>query len=354
MGNKLAPVPLPDRVTGEQRRAGRMGVNFLRTKPQSPLLPPEPELVNHVNIESGLLGLPPAGDKCFWMTVVPRDFSRVKQVLVFFHGAGQHVGSVYQNELLVFAHVHGIACIGFDMVGHGRSDGLHMMINSWHGFVGWAEAFCDDFVPRTVEAWSDRLGRKLPVFATGVSMGGGVLAAVCLKSPERFEGAVLVSPMLGIEDKVRPPPAVEFILKRVVTPLLPTWPITPGGGPEGMYLHARDKKTCEDVFADELGNGLAKLRLRTAVELGIVGCSWIQERLAEFRTPFLLMHAGDDQITSPAMSRRLHDVAVGEDKTLRIVDGAWHGEIFQGGPETTESMRTSFQCVADWLSARSA
>lgn len=39
--SRLEPVPHPDRVTGEQRREGRMGVDFLPRKPQSPLLPPD-------------------------------------------------------------------------------------------------------------------------------------------------------------------------------------------------------------------------------------------------------------------------------------------------------------------------
>ena len=44
-------------------------------------------------------------------------------------------------------------------------------------------------------------------------------------------------------------------------------------------------------YTNDLGPVGAKLRLKTAVELGIVGCTWIQEHLAELRTPFLIVHA---------------------------------------------------------------
>jgi alpha-beta hydrolase superfamily lysophospholipase len=84
------------------------------------------------------------------MTIVPKVFDRVRQVIVFHHGAGEHVGCHYQNELLTFAHLHGAACIGFDMLGHGRSDGLHMMVESWDSYVDWAVAFNDTFVPPKV------------------------------------------------------------------------------------------------------------------------------------------------------------------------------------------------------------
>ena len=55
---------------------------------------------HHVTVESGLLDL--HGQKCHWMTIVPRDFSRVSQVGVFFHGLGDHVGCNYQNEMLTY------------------------------------------------------------------------------------------------------------------------------------------------------------------------------------------------------------------------------------------------------------
>eukprot|EP00037_Helgoeca_nana_P000715 m.23237 g.23237 ORF g.23237 m.23237 type:complete len:359 (+) comp10946_c0_seq2:32-1108(+) len=351
--SRLEPVPNPDRVTGEQRRDGRMGLAFLPSKPKSPLLPSDEELLNHVDVESGLIELGSRG-QCFWMTIVPKDFDRVRQVIVFHHGAGEHVGCHYQNELLTFAHLHGAACIGFDMLGHGRSDGLHMMVESWDSYVDWAVAFNDTFVPPKVKEWSARLeGRELKVFATGESLGGGVLAALCLLSPERFAGVILTGPMLGIEDEIRPHPIIESVLVHIVAPLLPTWPITPGGGEDSMLLACRDPEAAKDMFySNDYGGNVARLRLSTAVQLGIVGCGWIQKRLTDFSTPFLVIHAGDDRITSPAMSRKLHEVAVSKDKTLRILDGAWHAEVFQGGPSNVDLMLDSFDFVATWLNDR--
>jgi len=144
------PVANPDRVTGEQRRHGRIPGRFL-SRMHSPLLPPDQQLADHVRVETGLLDMGSRG-QCFWMTVVPSDIRRCEQVLVFFHGAGEHIGCHYQNELLTYAHLHGVACIGFDMVGHGRSDGLHMMVESWDSFVDWAVTFCDVFVSEQVRA----------------------------------------------------------------------------------------------------------------------------------------------------------------------------------------------------------
>jgi hypothetical protein len=98
--------------------------------------------------------------------------------------------------------------------------------------------------------------------------------------------------MLGIEDHLRPHPVVEHLLVKVITPLLPTWPLTPGGGEAGMLMAMKDREfSLATFYTNDLGPVGAKLRLKTAVELGIVGCTWIQEHLAELRTPFLIVHA---------------------------------------------------------------
>jgi alpha-beta hydrolase superfamily lysophospholipase len=75
-----------------------------------------------------------------------------------------------------------------------------------------------------------------------------VLAALCLLSPERFAGVILTGPMLGIEDEIRPHPIIESVLVHIVAPLLPTWPITPGGGEDSMLLACRDPEAAKDMF----------------------------------------------------------------------------------------------------------
>ena len=52
------------------------------------------------------------------------------------------------------------------------------------------------------------------------------------------------------------------------------------------------------------------------------------------------------------MSRRLHEIAASPDKTIRIVEGAYHADLYQGGDRNADAMRTSFEYVAEWLKAR--
>lgn len=60
---------------------------------------------------------------------------------------------------------------------------------------------------------------------------------------------------------------------------------------------------------------------------------------------------GDDMVTSPDVSRRMHTVAASEDKELQIVDGAWHAELFSGFDNELQQ-RIAYQRVADWMETR--
>jgi hypothetical protein len=148
-----------------------------------------------------------------------------------------------------------------------------------------------------------------------------VLTNVCLRNPTRFDGAILVCPMLGIEEAVRPHPLIETVLRSVIAPLIPTWPITPGENVVELLLHdPADVRTLFDV--NEYGPGDAKLRLGTAVSM-ISGCDIVQERLADFATPFLVLHGVGLPVrplcvTVPFVCACLFSVASGYPRTMYL------------------------------------
>jgi alpha-beta hydrolase superfamily lysophospholipase len=115
-----------------------------------------------------------------------------------------------------------------------------------------------------VEQWSESLGgRPLKVFATGSSLGGGVLTHICIMQPDRFAGAVLVSPMLDVKAEMRPHWIVEQVLSNVIVPLIPTWPVLPGktAMDEGYLMHdVEAAKTM--VMANQYSFGGWNLRLK--------------------------------------------------------------------------------------------
>merc|ERR1712039_1106175 len=105
-------------------------------------------------------------------------------------------------------------------------------------------------------------------------------------------------------------------------------------------------------------------RLASAKEMAFVFPEWMESRLAEVRTPFLVLHGLSDKITDPQMSQRLHKEAAVSDKSIKLYDGAFHCELlcclpgnacFIGSDWLPEQSAQTEECltdVAEWLRAR--
>eukprot|EP00961_Rhodomonas_salina_P097427 1310381-Rhodomonas_salina.4 len=55
--------------------------------------------------------------------------------------------------------------------------------------------------------------------------------------------------------------------------------------------------------------------------MGFVATPWLSERLADLNVPFLVIHGGEDKVTSPEYSQRLYDTAQVQDKKIVIYEG---------------------------------
>lgn len=108
-------------------------------------------------------------------------------MIVIFHGYGDHGGWLLFNVACTHVKLNDAAVIIHDQPGHGRSDGLHVYVPSWHAFVEDSMDFCENVVAPQRDEW----GSKLKLFAFGESMGGGVLATYCIKKPNFWSGVIL-------------------------------------------------------------------------------------------------------------------------------------------------------------------
>eukprot|EP00747_Dinoflagellata_sp_TGD_P217369 gnl/TRDRNA2_/TRDRNA2_89770_c0_seq3.p1 gnl/TRDRNA2_/TRDRNA2_89770_c0~~gnl/TRDRNA2_/TRDRNA2_89770_c0_seq3.p1 ORF type:complete len:126 (-),score=7.94 gnl/TRDRNA2_/TRDRNA2_89770_c0_seq3:58-435(-) len=117
-------------------------------------------------------------------------------------------------------------------------------------------------------------------------------------------------------------------------------------------------------FLGALGMQGLKVRLGTAMSLAFAYPDWVEKRLSEVRTPFLVLHGAMDKVTDPKMSQRLFDEARSEDKKIRMYEGAYHAEMFGCMPGNCERVgefsaeqvavtQSVLRDIADWLAARS-
>eukprot|EP00050_Salpingoeca_kvevrii_P001159 m.163247 g.163247 ORF g.163247 m.163247 type:complete len:121 (+) comp10307_c0_seq9:6188-6550(+) len=88
-------------------------------------------------------------------------------------------------------------------------------------------------------------------------------------------------------------------------------------------------------------------RLRTAFEMRNATLR-VQESLAEYDRPLLLLHGDADKVTAPEASQLLHDTAASTDKKICIFEGMWHALLAEpdgGADRVREEM-------LKWLQAR--
>jgi len=286
------------------------------------------------------------GSQHFCQVVTPTNRAPSK-ILVYIHGYTSS-GDMYLEAMCSLAR-QGAIVVMPDLPGHGRSDGLLCHVPDWWAWIDQVWELMDLVLPPLRAS----LKKPLRVFASGMSLGGGAVACMAVQRPTYFDGFILVAPMLFVSDAIKPGWLVTQIFKYVLLPLLPEWPMTPTKNMDEL-----DFRVVEHGRRYPKGNFLGmqglKCRLASAYQFGFVFPAWIESRLKQVRTPFLILHGTADKITDPVMSQRLHDEASSTDKTIKMYDGAYHCDMLCCLPGNAEMIQMDFlpeqsSCTSDCL-----
>ncbi|KAL4532022.1 hypothetical protein Ndes2437B_g02449 [Nannochloris sp. 'desiccata'] len=231
----------------------------------------------------------------FWPAATP------KCVLCFVHGHGSHTffellkgtGAgkplSYEGSWVQEMNAQGVSVAAIDHQGCGRSEGLHGL----------------------------RFLQALPVFISGISLGGCIAFTAARRKPELFSGTVLLAPMLslkrvarqGLNPYLRPLSAVLSIIapsaavvatdKNVLYPEIQAlW----DADPLAMHCKTRVRNANEYLRATEVA----------------------MTSLDSIDFPFLVFHSENDTMCDCDGSKSLYLKAKSEDKTLRLVNHMWH------------------------------
>jgi acylglycerol lipase len=264
------------------------------------------------------------GVALYWQAWLPETEARA--VVVISHGVSEHSARyTHVGQRLAGA---GYAAYALDHRGHGRSEGKRVMVNAGD-VVADLRAFIDLAAAR-------HPGK--PVYLLGHSMGAAIAIACAVRHQDALAG-LLLSGALADPDAASP---VTRALSRVLSKLTPSL---------GVYqvdasLISRDPEVVRAYEQDPLVHH-GKLPARTVAELtGAVGK--FPEEVPALRLPILVMHGGEDSLTTIAGSRMVHDRASSSDKTLEIYDGLRHEILNEPEKERVISE------MIEWLDARSA
>jgi acylglycerol lipase len=249
-----------------------------------------------------------------------------KAAVAFVHGLGEHIGR--------FAHVGaafsaaGYALMGFDLRGHGRSDGPR-------GHTPSVEAYMQDIDLLLEHVHSRYPG--LPTFLYGHSLGGILVLNYGLQRKPDLKAVIATSPALhaGLEKQ----PAKVFLAK-VLGSLAPTMLMSSGldtsmlsHDPEVERLYVSDP-----LVHDKVSLGFGKVMLGAN--------QWALQHASEFPLPLLLVHGTDDQIAYPSSSQEFA-AALGSKAKLVLWDHLYHET--HNEPQKAEVLRTTIQWMDEQL-----
>jgi len=246
-----------------------------------------------------------------------KNIINVNAIILHVHGIGSHFQFVFPNldefsERDKYLSKFNYKSIGFEFHGHGKSDGLQCYVNDFDDLL-------EDL--NSVLYYITNIYLNKPIYLFAESMG----AAVCLKylinqKNEHIKGLILISPMCGIDDHLKPCQLMVNILL-LASKIIPTWKLattTKKMSSENVinkdYIKAR--QLCSYSYK-------GAQRLSTVREL-YFNTLWIQDNAQYIDIPILIFHGLNDKITTPNGTQIVYEKMKSINKELILLPQSEH------------------------------
>lgn len=247
----------------------------------------------------------------------------VKAVLVLVHGLGEHIGR-YQHVAETFTSA-GYAISGFDLRGHGKSEGKRGHSPSYPVIMS--------DINKSIQITQENFP-GIPFFLYGHSLGGNLALSYALSQKTLANGAIITSPLLGT---AAPVPALKLFMGKLLYTLMPSFQMNNGLDATGL---ARDPEVAMKYKSDSLVHPLVSTRL--ALDMLNNGV-YLMEHAGDLHLPILLMQGTADRIVSPELTKRFAQAAPADKITYIEWDGYYHE--LHNEPEKQQVLKS----MIDWL-----
>ena len=247
---------------------------------------------------------------------------KTKALVFLVHGFQEHIGR-YDHVGRAFSKA-GFSLLGFDMRGHGKSQGLRGHTRSYEILLNDLDAFIDQMTKKYPD---------LPYFLYGHSMGGGVVMNFVMRRKTGVKGVIATAPWIKLAFQ---PPESKVRLAKIMNKIHPAFSQNTDLEIEGL---SRDPKVVRAYARDPLVHGRISARMFLALyENGL----WILDNAKKLTLPLLLMHGGEDRIVSLEACKEFIN-RNGKKATFHIWDGYFHEIHNEPGQEKV------FKAMFDWM-----
>lgn len=247
-----------------------------------------------------------------------------RAVIGLIHGLGEH--SRRYDHVAEFFNQRGIAMIGYDRQGFGRSEGRK-------GYAASYRHYMDEVAELLVQM--HRRYPDVPDFLYGQSMGGQLLLHYLIHREPNITGAIVTSP--HIAEAFKPNPFVVGMGK-LMRQIVPTFTLD---NQLDVSQLSRNPAVAQDYRADPHNH--SRLSSQTGIDL-LERAQYLQKYTGGLPVPTLLMHGDADGITSFTASR---DFAERNPANVTWCPYAGYYHELHNEPEAA----TILEAVYNWISA---
>ncbi len=233
---------------------------------------------------------------------------KAQATILFTHGHGEHSDCYLRLVEGLNKHLP-LNFIGWDLRGHGKSDGLRGYASDFHDYVSDYDCFIE-------EASRLPLIKNKPSFILGHSMGGLIQScALYEKKYTQFEAQILSSPLLGLE---LPIPVWKTSAVNLINAFIPKLTL---GNEVRFDLLTRDLNVIREYEKDLYRHD----KISTGVFIGIKREIEKMKNCGSDITLATFMNISDhDPIVSTKDAVEFFESISTHDKTLKMIDGARH------------------------------
>ena len=248
-----------------------------------------------------------------------------RAVICLVHGMGEHVGRF--THVGEFFKEHGMATMGFDQRGHGKSGGKRGHTPSYDLLM--------DGVAQLVKTASEKYP-NVPLILYGHSMGGNLVLNYSIRNGAGIKAVVASSPYLRLSFV---PPAWKTTLANIMGSILPG--LQQPTGLDASKI-SRDENEVKKYKADPLVHD--KITISYYLSIENAG-KWAIEHAAELKVPALVFHGTGDAITSHEATQEFVEKSNGKAE-LKLWPGLYHET--HNEPEKGQVLKFA----TDWILAK--
>ncbi|KAK9078283.1 hypothetical protein SSX86_002340 [Deinandra increscens subsp. villosa] len=285
---------------------------------------PEDEYYKSQNVRNSKSFFQTPNGQIFTQSWLPLSETQPVNGAVFMtHGYTNDSSWVFQHICIQYAK-WGYAVFAADLLGHGRSDGIH-------GYIGDMDKAAATSLSYFLSVRRSEEYRSLPAFLFGESMGGLVTLLMYFQSdPDTWTGLIFSAPLFVIPEPMVPS-KLHLTMYGLLFGLADTWAVMPP--PRMPPPKPRTDTNKPNLKAMNPKRYAGKPRVGTMREVARA-TDYVQKNFEKVTVPFLIAHGTADPMACRSGSEMLYEKAgtAKEDKELKLYEGMGHS-LISGEPD---------------------